>query len=490
MSNTQLVAASATGEIYVGKRNGYWASNEKRYLWQWTDFKDNLVQISAANDATIFIGVTKGVETHKHIYKKSKSDNDLLELKMSDRTNLLSISPSDSKMVYALSGSTAFGTHASEQLSKSDDGGFSWSKIDIQKWLKLEGKERVSSYVSSLYIDPYSSRVLLAGVRHLTGNKLAQYFSFLISSDGGSSWHDASSGLLSCIKSTLTTAKIPIPLHFEKNDLASLFVLPTAVYADHKNYNVIFFTTKPGGVYRTKDGGKTWKYLLPIQYLKRKIPLQIYDVAIDPADSRNVYLATSDGIYKSTDQGESWHLFNNGLIDAAIDKLIFTPHMKLAVGESGIYALSTRDEFQQSYSISGVNGSIGIKTSSDVVVTVAPAAIPSSATVVQSKLPWLNGTWEGVGRQGIYTWKMRLSVQPNSYTVSYPDLKCSGYWHLTQAGDTTATFTEYITTGKGNCSDNIPVIVTKLSANEIQCSWTEKGITTEVKLSLIDSATR
>ena len=79
-----------------------------------------------------------------------------------------------------------------------------------------------------------------------------------------------------------------------------------------KNENIIFIGFSHGGAYRTLDGGKTWTAIFD-----NETTLYISDIAIDPVDTRKIYIATGDhsggfycgqgnGIYKSIDNGDTW----------------------------------------------------------------------------------------------------------------------------------------------------------------------------------------
>jgi photosystem II stability/assembly factor-like uncharacterized protein len=67
-----------------------------------------------------------------------------------------------------------------------------------------------------------------------------------------------------------------------------------------------------GELYRSTDGGSTWE-LLDTGMSDESI---VHSVEIDPSspsDNRIVYMATDDGVLKSSDFGDTWSAINNGL---------------------------------------------------------------------------------------------------------------------------------------------------------------------------------
>ena len=83
----------------------------------------------------------------------------------------------------------------------------------------------------------------------------------------------------------------------------------------------LYSSNKERGIYKSTDGGKTWKKTLFVDDNTGAI-----DLAIDPSNSNNLYAAMwyrtrrawnfvesgkTSGIYKSTDGGETWNLISN-----------------------------------------------------------------------------------------------------------------------------------------------------------------------------------
>ena len=84
-------------------------------------------------------------------------------------------------------------------------------------------------------------------------------------------------------------------------------------HAERKPWTIISGDTDEDGLYKSTDGGKTWRKVengLP-QGLIGKI-----DLAVSPADPSRVYALVEaapeeEGLYRSNDHGDSWRLVNN-----------------------------------------------------------------------------------------------------------------------------------------------------------------------------------
>ncbi len=84
------------------------------------------------------------------------------------------------------------------------------------------------------------------------------------------------------------------------------------------------------GLYRSRDGGRTWEHLLTDHYL--------HDVAISPSDPNLLFVASSSALYSggydpasrgvllSTDGGQSWVTFNEGLSWPFASRLLIDPN--------------------------------------------------------------------------------------------------------------------------------------------------------------------
>jgi photosystem II stability/assembly factor-like uncharacterized protein len=104
--------------------------------------------------------------------------------------------------------------------------------------------------------------------------------------------------------------------------------------ADQYN-DCIFFS-------KTTDGGKTWTYDLQ--------PVWVHAIAIAPVNSKTLYVATANGVLRSSDGGSNWTAINDGLpVDetgrpAFIQFLAIDPHnhdrVYAASSDNGIFAIT------------------------------------------------------------------------------------------------------------------------------------------------------
>lgn len=77
---------------------------------------------------------------------------------------------------------------------------------------------------------------------------------------------------------------------------------PFAVTPDPQNPNILYLATSQGA-FRSTDSGKSWGEL---RLLSQGKSLPVFAIAVDPADSKKLYVATGPYLYKSTDGGEHW----------------------------------------------------------------------------------------------------------------------------------------------------------------------------------------
>lgn len=149
-----------------------------------------------------------------------------------------------------------------QEIAHSRDGGESWEQLKLP-----------SSYVTALSIDPIDSTVIYAA----TGSGIMK------SVDRGRSWS---------LKRELDPAR-----EFVKTRIVISRSNPSVLYA---------FTRFFGPIDRSADGGETWTTVL--------LDAELTDLAVGTRDPDSLFGSTlRDGVFRSSDGGESWKQIGEGL---------------------------------------------------------------------------------------------------------------------------------------------------------------------------------
>ncbi|MEQ9169254.1 MAG: glycosyl hydrolase, partial [Fulvivirga sp.] len=200
--------------------------------------------------------------------------------------------------------STWFVAVGSGGLWKTTNSGITWTPVfDAQ-----------SSYsIGTVTIDPNNPKIVWVGTgENVSGRHVGWGDGVYKSTDGGSTWKNMG------LKKSEHIGKILI---------------------DPRNSNVAFVAAEgplwssggERGLYKTKDGGKTWQRTLQIDE-----NTGVTDIEFDPSDPNTLYAAAyqrrrhtwsllaggpKSGIYKSTDNGDTWKQVTTGLPKADIGKI-------------------------------------------------------------------------------------------------------------------------------------------------------------------------
>jgi photosystem II stability/assembly factor-like uncharacterized protein len=175
----------------------------------------------------------------------------------------------------------------------------------LSRWVSV-GPSNISGRILSLAIHPIDGDIVYAGSAN--GGVWLTY-------DGGASWR-------------------PTMFGEESMAISALAISPSAPYvlyaATGEDYEAAA-DFAGAGVYKTVDGGTTWKLLAPIASDR------CTQVVVDGTDPDTVFVAGNQGLDKSTDGGLSWTTVLSGHItDVAIDPV--TPTIAYAAAASlGLY---------------------------------------------------------------------------------------------------------------------------------------------------------
>ncbi len=191
---------------------------------------------------------------------------------------------------------------ASGGVWKTENEGTTWEPIFDQG---------PSTSIGDLALAPSNPEIIWVGTGEANIFRSSQVGSGIYKSiDGGKTWKHMG------LADTLTIARIVI--HPEN---------PDVVYVAASGHE--WTDNEERGVYKTTDGGKTWQKVLHINARTGAI-----DLVMDSKDCNTLYAATwervrnkwndprtepsysGSGIYKTTDGGNTWKPINNGLPDA------------------------------------------------------------------------------------------------------------------------------------------------------------------------------
>jgi photosystem II stability/assembly factor-like uncharacterized protein len=215
----------------------------------------------------------------------------------------LATDPRDPGSVYACT-TTQGGSNTKEipgGIFKTTDAGRTWREIG----------RPVNSDVSALIIDPQTSAILYAGA----GSGLFK------SIDGGESWTQMGGGSTFAVDFSTTP---------------------------HTIYSIVYGSDRYQGV-RSIDGGETWQAIgLPTVGWTNL-------VVVDPRRPATLYLgAPGDGLFRSTDRGETWRGVSKGLPGRRINVLAVDPRNSRMVYAAG-YGLYRSKDGASSWQPSGLS---------------------------------------------------------------------------------------------------------------------------------------
>ena len=126
-------------------------------------------------------------------------------------------------------------------------------------------------------------------------------------------------------------------LDADPGDFDTLYVCQRSLYDRAVDPPV----TRPGGLFRSTDGGVTWTQLVDYHFAHR--------LTVSPLDPRVLYLGTTDhpyhddsiaaGLLKSEDGGETWQTENAGLTSLQVSCIALKPEADgsatVAIGTGG-----------------------------------------------------------------------------------------------------------------------------------------------------------
>jgi hypothetical protein len=183
-------------------------------------------------------------------------------------------------------------------VAPASAGDGAWTRVGLQ------GRS-----LSAIAVSPTNPNVLIAGGQEAAGDTKEAPVDVFRSADRGKTWASVAPAIKFGIIAGWSNTEVGF-FEFDPKD-------PSIVYAYIRSSGFEGDLNKGSGLYRSSDGGKTWRLVYEGD---------VYNVAISPADPRTVYLAASKGIEpgcykdpcptslpgngpeiaKSTDRGLTW----------------------------------------------------------------------------------------------------------------------------------------------------------------------------------------
>jgi len=315
---------------------------------------DSVVAVSPTSPSTVFAGYADTGRGRGRLVKSadggaswSAADGGLTYINV----QALAIGPGNSSVVY-------IGMGDGQGVFKSTDAGTNWSSTGQLPIINgSTDSYPETNAVNLLLIDFANPDILYAGVGE-------GYASIFKSVDGAANWTSIRN-----IPHFLYTPPVMLPDPSDANDvyfaglgdcegafldrstdggvtwtnLSNRFGLAVNALTIDAHSPTNLFAAMPEGVVKSVDGGKSWS--------KTGMSMAANALAMDPADSNILFVATGDaffnsisgGVFKSTDGGATWAPINNGL-EAVIDKHSLFTALLIAPDDSKIvYAAASGD---------------------------------------------------------------------------------------------------------------------------------------------------
>ncbi len=252
------------------------------------------IAIDPADENTVYIGTAVG-----GVFKttdKGNTWNPVFDNIGRPSIGNIAIAPSDAQRIYVgtgeANGSATSGAFFGDGIYRSDDAGATWTHIGLEE----------TQHIARIVVDPNDKdRVFAATTGTLYGKNTER--GLYRSLDAGNSWEKV-------LYVSDSTAVIDVVMNPQNTNILFAATWERIRYPWVRNYGGI-----TSGIHRSLDGGNTWE--------KLTIGLPVSDsetgrigLAISHSNPNIIYATYTtnsitnvfDGLYKSTDNGNSWSL--------------------------------------------------------------------------------------------------------------------------------------------------------------------------------------
>jgi len=254
----------------------------------------------------------------------------------------IAVEPSSTTNSYVYAGTT-------NGVYKADSATLSWSSAS--NGLPTNTADGTPVTVLSLAIDPQLPRrglpIVYAGTNQL-GTATTLLFR---STDGGATWAPTSMPVPSDVGGIFGLALDPTPVadpqtqrtlyvatfggagiykstdsgttfHAASSGLGSAFVTALALHVTPPNVHSLYAGTSFAGVYKSTNGGASWTAVNTGLPSTPGGIAAIESLAVDPTTPHIVYVGTGVGVYRTSDGGATWSAANTGLTSRQVTALV------------------------------------------------------------------------------------------------------------------------------------------------------------------------
>src|SRR5438128_483244 len=287
------VPGDPTVYYFGGVAGGVWKSTDAGSTWQPVFDKEGVSSIGSIADAVsdpnvIYAGtgeacIRGNISFGDGVYKSTDAGKNWKNVGLRDTRHIgrVIVHPRNPDLVYVAALGHAYGPNAERGVFRSRDGGKSWEKV-------LFKDEKTGAI--DLAMDPRNPNILFAALWEANrtpwsltsggpGSGLYR------SGDGGTTWKKIEG------KGWPDTVLGKIGVSVSGADGNRVYAMVEA--ADEK-----------GGLYRSDDGGQSWKHMTDDHRLRHR-PWYYTHVTADPREIDTLYVMCV-GLYRSRDGGKSW----------------------------------------------------------------------------------------------------------------------------------------------------------------------------------------
>ena len=279
----RVFLGTSTGVIFVSEDGGHnWSRFAK--LGSGDDYVLDHIAIDPHNSKTIFVSAwSVQDQSAGDIFRTHNGGKEweALPAMHGKSVRAMALSASDPKVVVA---------GALDGVYRSNDGGNHWEHISDAGVKNIE----------SIAVDPKDPNVIYAGTWHLAWK----------TSDGGANWQHINKGMI------------------DDSDVFSIIV-------SSANSSEVF-ASACSGIYKSTSAGDQFQKIQGIPFTARRTRV----LKQDPSNPAVVYAGTTEGLWKSVDEGKTWKRMSNP--EVVVNDVLIDPRnsqrVLLATDRSGVLA--------------------------------------------------------------------------------------------------------------------------------------------------------